>query len=162
MELLNSNKGQVFTADFAIALFLFTLVVSTLILNRNLLLNKIHRHETFLEKTELEATLDSLILQPGVPEKWNLNTVEVVGLVGRPNELNETKLKFFEEMKYGRARDLLGIEKNFYFVVKNNITTDQVIYSKGEKDWGETSEITVAEREVFVNGSIVVMRLIEW
>lgn len=165
MEKLLSNKGQIFSIDFAIAIFLFVTVVSSLMVNRNLMLSKINRQEEVIERMRLEAIFDSLLLQPGEPENWNLDNVEVIGLVNEANELNGTKLLLFKDMNYNRTQRLLGIEDMFYFEVSKNGTV--VNYSntklmKGNKNWEGANDITVLRGTGFLDGSLVKLKMVKW
>lgn len=165
MEKLNSNKGQVLSIDFSIAIFLFVVVISSLIVNRNLMLNKIDRQEGVIDKMKLEAVFDSLLLQPGEPENWNTSDVKVLGLVDEPNELNGTKLLYFLKIPYDRSQNLLGIGDMFYFEVTKKgevVAYNGTKLTKGSKTWNEEDEVVVSERTGFLNESLVKLKMVKW
>lgn len=165
MDRLCSNKGQIFSIDFIIAIFLFTAMVLTLFINRNLMLNKINRQEEIIERMRLDSIFDSLLLQPGEPQDWNLTDVEAIGLVNEPNELNGTKVLFFMKMDYNRIQELLGVEDRFYFEIKKNgsvVSYNGTTLEKGSKTWGESEGVVVAKRRAFFNGSLVKLKMVKW
>jgi len=118
-----------------------------------------------MERTALLIS-DSLIRSPGVPESWNISTVEIIGLAKEENVLNETKVAFLLNLTNEQIKTLLGIEAyNFYIELRNSnnetLEVDGKPIIKG--DYPSNAHFVIpVERVVLFGNTISKLLLILW
>jgi hypothetical protein len=114
------GKGQIFTSDFIISVFIFL----TVFITANLLwVDLASQIKTDAEKTEMQTlsltVSDILVKTPGVPTNWTTANVISLGLASDENILNKTKILDFLAINYNRTRELLAMPGyNLYIVMK--------------------------------------------
>jgi len=137
MKMKLNKKGQsfslegilsyvIFLAIFAVILFLWSSVTTTII----------ESEETYKVKELSDNIVESLIRNPGIPRNWTPANVEVIGLAKEPRILDENKvLSFVGMMNYSSGNYTINKHKlnlgrrgyNFEFFFKITNTTGNVI-----------------------------------
>ena len=156
-----SAKGQAFSPDFIIASVIFLLILIMLNTYTNSMYEKIEKQENMIYYETLLSTTDIMMLYGGYPENWNSTNVEVIGLAGRPNYINRTKLEtMVNGISNNRIKELLGIEdRSFNITVRNGTST---LYTKGGSDWSNSKNIYVVKRRALMDEQEIEISLLVW
>ncbi len=161
------KKSQIWSFDFVISVVIFIIVVITLLFTLEYTSTQANEHVNInrMERTALLIS-DSLIRSPGVPESWNISTVEIIGLAKEENVLNETKVAFLLNLTNEQIKTLLGIEAyNFYIELRNSnnetLEVDGKPIIKG--DYPSNAHFVIpVERVVLFGNTISKLLLILW
>jgi hypothetical protein len=164
---LSSNKGQIFTSDFLMAVVIFLFVMLTLQVTQSKMLQEIENQDRFLAYESLISTTDTFLLSPGYPENWDNTTVVTIGFADSSHILNITKIKNFLTLDYSKAKNLLGFgteDFNLSFVYANNsiFETDGINFTYGKTVSIDEEDIFVVKRSAALDHTRVRMELIVW
>src|SRR3990172_9959830 len=114
-----STKGQFFSTDFIVAVSIFLIAFTLLMLYWQSL------KTTIDEKNEREDLLNTayfvsqIWLSDGYPPYWNTDNVIAIGLQN-DNRINQTKLDYLNQTGYDRFRGILGVSLyDIYFRMYN-------------------------------------------
>jgi hypothetical protein len=102
------NRGQVISADFALAILVLLMVVGFVFTRwvRIMAETQEVRERSELIDKAFDAT--NALLTEGVPTRWHVQDVISLGLVN-DRKLNETKIRTLWNLGYERVRTLLGL-----------------------------------------------------
>ena len=154
------SKAQLVMTDFFIALMVFIILITAIIINLN---NYTSRLSYDQNKNEILITLfqvsDAFVKTSGIPSSWesNLTSLEVIGLADWDRNLSVNKVKNFTNLNYTRAQSFLDYY-NFYFRIMNS--TNSSLVASGLVFNGTSSVST--RRYVNYNGNEVIMELTLW
>ncbi len=168
------RRGQVFSADIAIAtvVFLFSLSIAFFLWNETT--GEIRSSEAAMEMDRLGSkALDQLMRTPGNPEDWNYFTVVSPGLVSNNREINETKALMFIDLMnasnsthYDTNRRILGLgEYNFYinatYLNGSIVSISGNRFIAGRKPESATDSLFLYRTAIF-NQSIIRINFVIW
>ena len=156
-----SAKGQAFSPDFIIASVIFLMIIIMLNTYTSNTYEKIEGQENMIYYENLLSTTDTMLLYQGYPENWDSSNVEVIGLAGRPNHINKTKMeRMINDLTNEEIKKLLHIEdKSFNITIQNKTDT---LYTKGESDWRDADEVYVVNRRALMNENDIRLRFLIW
>lgn len=154
------KKAQVFSPDFVVASVIFLLILSILQVYTQNVYDKIERHDNLLYYENLISTTDILMLYRGYPDNWNETNVEVMGLAGRPNCINRSKLESMMSMTDQKIKELMNIEGRSFNITVSNETG--MAYTKGSMDWSDAENIFIINRNGLMEGEPVSFKFIVW
>lgn len=156
-----STKGQIWGIDLMIAMtiFLFGIIlVYVYAINFN------NNSEDILRELNAEAILvSSLILSEGNPESWNIDNVEIPGILSS-NRLNQTKLEDFYSLSqnnYPNLKKMLGAKNDFYFSFDGLVVGGELIGGVG-KFPDDSSNLIKIERIIVSDNKPVKFTLYIW
>lgn len=149
--LIRKNRAQIWGFDLMIALVIF---LSGIVLIYLYAINFSDTSQDILNELHSESILvSSMILSEGSPDGWNLQNVEIPGILTE-NRLNQTKLELLNELveeDYERTKIMLGAKNNFYFtfieIEANGIPLEGV----GKAPEGEENLIKIERVMVYGN-----------
>lgn len=165
------SKGQVFSADFLVAVVVILFVMTTLQVYHSRVLEDIQQEERMVFQESLTSRTDTLLMFEGRPENWDEESVEILGFsTGVPNRLNGTKLLEYFEMDEERAEELLGFHGHeFYLSLENKskevVSQDGVTFERGERGgWEDATNVYSVRREVSVDGmeNTTSLKMVVW
>jgi len=151
------NKGQTFSFDFLIALTIFLISFSLLMLFWNFTNLQISEKRRLEDLTDSALSLSEIFFIEGVPEYWSRENVRVIGLSNK-NRINYTKLSFLSKMGYEDVKKKLNFNFNFAFVLRNE---SSMIYFFGLNP-NEASNAVKVERIGILNSSPIIIEVIVW
>lgn len=143
-----------------VASVIFLLILTILQVYTHNVYEKIESQENMLYYENLISTTDTFLLYHGYPQYWDNDNVEVLGLVERPNYLNQTKVEQMMNLTEEQIKTLLNLGgRSFYFTVENG--TD-VMFEKGDTDWEDTETVYIINRNALMEGIQVKIRFLVW
>ena len=103
-----TNKGQLFSYDFLVAVSIFMLLISIGILYTQQFFSDLGfaKKSKELEKKCLDVS--NILLSEGIPPNWNPSNVKLVGLA-TDDSLNETKVQNLMAMDVNQVKEMFGI-----------------------------------------------------
>ena len=135
-------KGQLFSSDMIVAVFLFLAAVSAALFAWN---SAIDKSVQTMQRQDMEITgtriLDILVKSPGYPIDWENKNATTIGLASYDRTIDANKLNAFLDMDYNRTKNIFGIPYDYFFRLGN--------YTKGING----SEAAFARRAVIFNGT---------
>ena len=109
---MNSHRGQVFTSDLVVAVFLFCLAVGLVSASWDLSKVRLQEGDT-IRRLEVKAYViaDVLSKTPGVPSNWqrNISNASSLGLAVCDRVLNEEKVDALTRLQEEELGRLLGV-----------------------------------------------------
>ena len=140
MGLKSIRKSQIWFTDFAVALFIFILVLITYY---NYTTNASKADSSVMHSLlgESEAISSSLLLG-GYPDNWTNQTAVRLGLTNSNHKINESKLSRLKDVNYTSAKKLLGSAYDFFIFFEN---IDGDIINIGTECGYGSSEINVSK-----------------
>jgi len=157
------SRGQFFSPDLIIAIFIFVLSLGFFFMASD----SIFTHASLIQsKSQIDAvahfTMDSLVYSPGSPSGWEelpLNDINFIGLADERNIINEKKVDALFDLlsnQYLGAKSKLGVGiYDFKFDLINS--SGNVILSGGEIS-PEALQIFSYDRVVFYLGEPAIIR----
>jgi len=168
-----NNKGQLFSSDITIASVIFLVAIATAFFLWNSTTETINNAENLrnLEKRGSE-TIEQLIRTPGVPDDWNVFTVQVPGLATEDRIINETKALAFINLlatnstDYDQNKYILGLGNYDFFLNATYLDNSQVVidglpFAVGKKPTITKNSISLFRTTIF-NDTIVRLNFIIW
>ena len=130
-----NKKSQVSTIDILVAVSIFAIVFTIIMINWNnysvKLSDKLEYELIFSQAIEIT---DGLIKTPGAPTNWNRTNVELIGLASPARKVSEEKVKEFCNITYSETKKLFNLLYDYNFLIESvNLTSG--IYGVG--DWYE-------------------------
>jgi uncharacterized protein (UPF0333 family) len=137
MKILKKMRGQIWSLDFAISLFVFLLVLIPIFFVWAYINTQSQQQKVLEEMEHLALSIsDMLIRTKGIPEDWNETNVKVIGLADEENVLSVTKVSYFVNMginDYNRTKAILTGGYDFFFNLSDvEGTTYALIGNKSE------------------------------
>ena len=168
---MRTRKAQTLSPDFTISFVIFLMIIVMGIKLWDIASEK----ELWIDdiddlQKKARTTADILILTPGMPEGWDNETVVFLGLAEEDHVLNKTKLLYFRNLSYERARALMRIGAND-FKLNMKYKNGSVLVMDGEnmtygKEYANADNVVHSERLTLVNDSgnlfIAKLDLILW
>ncbi len=117
-----SKKGQIFSSDFVVSIFLFTFILSLSILIWNNINDQISQREiNSIAQTRLVSISTMLVETSGLPENWedlgSVSEISQIGLATKGNVLSSSKILALKNLPYGNAMNILGLENERIYIV---------------------------------------------
>ncbi|MEM5790679.1 MAG: hypothetical protein QXP77_01360 [Candidatus Aenigmatarchaeota archaeon] len=151
------NKAQTFSFEFFIALTIFLIGFSLLIIFWNYTNIQIYEKRSSEELIDIAFSLSQIFFIDGYPKEWSLNDVKVIGLASE-NRINQTKLYFLSSMGYENVRAKLKMDSNFFFKIHNQT---QEFYFFGRLP-SEDSIVVKIDRLGILNSTPVIIEVVVW
>lgn len=154
------RKAQIAVTDFFIALFIFVILLSFIMLtwNRyNLRLNERLEYEDML--TQALQVSNGLVKTSGYPVNWNSSNVKVIGLASTDRVLSSDKLARFNNMSDADLIDTFKIAP-YYFMFQLKNINGSAILAKGYAFSGDRS--ANIKRIVLYNGKEAIVEFSLW
>lgn len=151
------SKAQTFSFDFFIALTIFLISFSLIMIFWNFTNSQIQEKKILEELMDSAFSLSEIFFTEGVPKYWNLDNVKVIGLMNE-NRLNQTKLNFLNDIGYENLKKTLNFDFDFIFKIKNQ---SEPIYSFGLAP-SESASVVKIQRISILNSSPVLIEVIVW
>ena len=120
--MFNQNKkAQIFVIDFFIALFIFSVLLISIMFSWNNYNSKIN------EKIEYDLLINkafqisnSLVRSSGFPPGWTEENVQIIGLASEDRVLSQSKIDSFAEFPLNTtAKEFKTYDYTFYFILKD-------------------------------------------
>ena len=144
------SKSQISMTDFSIALIIFMILITAIILNLNKYPLRLNQDQ---DKNEMLITslqiADLLIKTPGTPSAWENNpeSLKIIGLADNNKLLSKDKVNKFINLDYQKAKSYFNYyDFNFKILYTNN--TDIIEYGAS---FNGTSSITTRRYIVYDN-----------
>lgn len=116
-----NKRAQAWFADFAIALVIFSIV---LISYYTYTTNVSKQDSAVLNDLISDARLiSSSILLSGYPDNWDKNTVQIIGITGNNQRIDEDKLVNLKEISFQNAKKLFGTSYDFFLFFEDSNNT---------------------------------------
>lgn len=157
------RRGQMFTSDLAVSIFIFFVIVNIALLTWNTVYaNKMLFDEERELRERVVRVSDFLVRTPGYPANWTNETVQVIGLVTEDHILDNTKLRELNDTPYRNQSSVLRATPHDFYLTVRNDTGVMVLSEPGEPDLrleygrppNESADtVAVNERSVLVNSS---------
>ena len=157
----NTKKSQVFTIDFLLASFIFSvLVIITMLYWNNYNAKLEHDIKSNLLETKAFQISNVLVKSEGSPKSWNPDNVQVIGLAESDRVLSLEKVNSFASMPINKTKRLLQTHNfNFSFVLKD--TGGDIISSYGDNISNPVISINI-RRYVLYNDEEAVVEFSMW
>lgn len=131
----SKNRGQLFSSDFLLALFIF---LSALILGLSFFnrfeAEPVNKLENFLTERYNQNQMESLSWSKGFPQDWSsTNPPTVIGLASSPFILDEeklTELSAWWQLDQNQARSVLGWTKPTRIIIHS--LDDETLFAIGD------------------------------
>lgn len=183
-EKFRCRRAQVSSGELVVAYFIFFLVLALVITRWSETIGDIEESEGLynLESVSVDIA-EKLVRTRGVPSRWDIENVSVIGLAEEPRVLNPEKVLIFLDMmndsafnnppcndatisNYECNKPLLGIGKyDFYFTLKDINGSIMDVENKsgfaGREPPGDIEGLTVT-RTAILNEQIARVILIIW
>ncbi len=150
------SKAQAFSFEFFIALTIFLIAFSTLIIFWNYTNVQIYEKRSLEELIDTAFSLSQIFFIDGYPKQWSLEDVKVIGLANE-NRINQTKLELLSSMEYESVRIKLKVDSNFYFRIHNQ-TQEFYFFGKLPHD----STVVKVNRLSILNSTPVIVEVVVW
>jgi hypothetical protein len=157
------NRGQISGTDLAIAMIIMAFLIFAILEAWIYALSKTSSHplEQGLQARISDAS-ELLVKTEGAPGNWealaakNPESIESLGLAGRPNVLCGRKLKALGEMEYDDVKKILGVtQKNLHIVVVDE-RANSILYEFGRALNGPNMRL---ERPTLLEGNLTSLQL---
>lgn len=115
------KKGQISTTDLFVAIFVFLILLTTILVTWNVYSNRLNEGILY-ENLLLNAfyITDTLVKTQGQPDNWTLDDVRTIGLAFNDRNLSKSKVEQFVSMDYNSTKEILNIERyDFYFQIED-------------------------------------------
>ncbi len=116
-----SKKGQISTTDLFVAIFVFLILLTTILVTWNVYSNRLNEGILY-ENLLLNAfyITDTLVKSQGQPDNWTLGNVETIGLSFNDRNLSKNKVEQFVSMDYNYSKEMFNVERyDFYFQIED-------------------------------------------
>jgi len=168
------KKGQIFSADFILSLFLFLIVISISVLVWQSSRLQIERYERNNEMESIVLSVSNLLVKtPGNPENWEelgFDEINSIGFAESDHILNNEKISKFYNMNstYENTTGLLGASRYGFYLTITNMTDDK-IFLDGKAGFGiepptTATDIHSIRRVCLLNEpeQIIFLKIILW
>lgn len=151
------NRAQTFSFEFFIALTIFLIGFSVLIVFWNYANIQIHEKKSSEELISVALSLSQIFFVEGYPKQWSLENVKVIGLASE-NRINQTKLELLGSAGYETTRNKLKIDSDFYFRIHNQ-TQEFYFFGKLPR---QDSTVVKINRLGILNSTPVIIEVVVW
>lgn len=139
------KKSQMWFTDFAIGIFIFSLVlISYYSYSKNILSNDQARVDDLYLDSQ---SISSSVLQGGYPDGWNNETVERIGITNNDYSISNSKIVNFKKLNYNMTKKIFGTVYDYVIFFQNGSNTTlniEGICTIGYPDINSTYEIKAA------------------
>lgn len=118
-----NKKAQIVTTDLFIAVVIFTILMSIIVVSWGRYTTKLDDKLNYEEMQIRAFQISNLLVKSnGNPSNWeNGGNIESLGLAARDRILSSSKVDAFVNLSYGNITKLLGIRNyDFYFKLKDS------------------------------------------
>jgi len=152
------HRGQVVSSDMYISFFIFMIIVATVTMFwLTQLASLSEKNLETINKTAAIRSADLLMKTEGKPYNWQALGMDQIiwpGLANRFGNFSEEKLNRFVAMaqadvNYLQAKEMFGINNDFYFILKNSLGEE--IKSTGKKITRIQTEKIIIKEVVYYN-----------
>lgn len=150
------SKAQTFSLDFFIALTIFLIGFSFLMIFWNYVNSQAYERRSSEELMDLAFSVSEIFFIEGVPKYWNEENVKVIGLANE-NRINQTKLNLLNSIGYENVKKKLNLDFDFILKIKN----ENELYSFGLSP-SQASTIVKINRIGILNSNPVLIEVIIW
>lgn len=150
------NKAQTFSLDFFLALTIFLVGFSFLMIFWNYVNSQAYELRKSEELMDLAFSLSEIFFREGVPAYWNSEDVKIIGLANE-NRINQTKLELLKNIGYENVKKKLNLDFDFILKIKN----ENELYSFGLNP-NKASAIVKINRIGILNSKPVLIEVIVW
>ncbi len=149
------KKSQVFTTDFLLAFFIFSVLVIITMMYWNNYNSKLEKSAEFnIINTEAFQISNALIKSKGSPEDWSQDNVKVIGLAESDRVLSEDKINLFVSMPINKTKEIFQMHNfNFLFILRK--FNEDVILSYGYNKSSPLRSISVRRYVTYNNGDAI-------
>lgn len=146
MCILN-KKSQVWTIDLiaGISLFILTIVIF-FIFAKNPAASEV---SDFNDINADAGTVSSSLISAGVPNNWNLSTVEEIGITNGRYRLNRTKLAYLKEINYSNAKLLLKSKYDYIIFFENKNSEVLEFLDLASNDFSYIGKSNVTKENIY-------------
>lgn len=160
---LLGKKGQFFSPDMIIAIFIFVVAISFFFISSENIYQQIALFEERKKIDEIaHSTMNFLVYSQGVPNNWeyySLDDINFFGLVKERNVLSEKKLSAllnYLDQNYLLSKEKLGLSSfNFKLLIIDS--ENNIIFSKGSGN-ENSKNVLKYDRVVIYNNELAIMR----
>jgi hypothetical protein len=162
MDYSKGKRGQLLTTDFILSLAIFLAILLTAMGLWNSVDTQIRDAENRRDMQAISTYVsDTLVRNPGVPQNWTNNTVQVIGLAKDEHDIDMDKVLAFKHMDYDRASFILRLRNyNFYVWITDSNGYDLtsgvvrspvalIIHRKSGTDYAKMLNNTVIEWDLY-------------
>jgi hypothetical protein len=160
------KHGQIWSTDFTISVSVFIIALAlVLLIWRNVSTQSMEQTVISEMQKKLLQFSDSIVRIKGIPESWNENDVEVVGLSsGADNVLDADKVSSFVSLmndSYDMTKSIMGIgEYGFYFALHS--ANGSVITNTSTPVLSGQRNVFSIDRHCLYKGRVTTARFIFW
>jgi len=123
---LMNKRGQAWSLDLLMGVFLFTVALSVFYFSA---LNSSNNLNEAIDLLSYDGrSISKNILSEGSPNDWNSSSVVQIGILD-DGKINETKLEAFYDLAntdYARTKSLFNTKYDYYFFLDTNITFNSI------------------------------------
>lgn len=162
MSIRDHKKGQIWYADFTVALMLFLIATAIYFQYTNNLSSQdeLMMHEMVLD---LKA-ISSSVIHEGYPKNWTEDNVKSIGITDGNYRIDQTKLERFAEMNHSSIINNFNTPYNFYMYLEDQ--EGNVLPVSGQNGIGKDSSSSLNRVQIIrlgvYNSSIVRMVMHLW
>jgi hypothetical protein len=162
----SSKKGQIWTIDYMIGMFIF---IATLLAAIFLMRGLMNEKDTFKETARESEHIASILLSEQIPNSSfsNLSALKIA----ENNRVNITKLQAFDNISYAQKKTLFQNSGEFTFYFYNGTIINQTTCFRGYNFTIDNCTLQIpenainiakTERLVILNSQIVKLVVITW
>lgn len=124
MAKLRLTKAQIWYTDFTVATLI---IIIAILIYYGYVVNIAPQSKGSLNEllTDID-TISSSLISIGIPENWNKDTVQRIGLTNNARSIQQNKLEEFQDIKYNQSRKLFSTRFDYvvFFERKNGTIID--------------------------------------
>lgn len=155
------KQAQLFTIDFFLALFIFSILLIASMVSWNNYNSKIiseMEYNTLMNKAFQIS--NALVKSQGYPVSWNSENVQIIGLASDDRMLSSDKVNEFIDIPKNTTEKIFKIyEYDFYFSLKN---MDNVLLKEYGYNLTNAKKSASIRRYVLYDGEKAVMEFTLW
>ena len=151
----NTKKSQIFTTDFFIAFFIFSVLLIITMISWNDYNSKLEKNiESDILETKAFQISNVLVKSEGSPTNWDYDDVLVIGLAEFDRILSIDKVNSFVSFPINKTNDLLQTHNfNFSFILKE--TDGDIIFDYGYNISNPKRSVSVRRYVVYNNAEAI-------
>lgn len=121
LKMLKDKKAQIFTTDFFIAFFIFSILIIVAMVSWNnyyIKITEINDYDIMMNKAFQIS--DVLVKSQGYPLEWDSENVQIIGLASEDRELSLDKVNLFANLPLNKSKNIFKTQDSkFHFSIKN-------------------------------------------
>jgi hypothetical protein len=165
-KIISTKKGQVWTLDYLIGLFLFIIVLFSVIF---IMKGYLSEKDTFKETARESDHIASILLSGQIPYTGDSNISALI--ISENNRINISKLQTFDSLSYSQKKIMFQNSGEFVFYFYNGSIINETVCFRGYifptdnctlQIPSSAENIAKTERIVILNSEIVKLIVIAW